>query len=241
MGRLIMGWALLWCVILAMLAVVVWPDDGSGVTERLQMLRSSSRSFSQRANDEYGVRNGWALPTATRAAEALPRSGIAHVLAAVIARLKSGGTMVEAFEEQIDGCFAVRKLTMQRLADLFTRRCLPDESHVQVMRAAVGVSAAAAVSEELGCRAVPCLEAVLGVYRQMRLMQNLKAQAFAVPKATIGLLSSLPLVAVALGELMGARPLMFLFGSQQGLACLASGGCCYAVGLIWVRCLLRDS
>lgn len=240
MGRLIRGWALLWCVILAMLAVLMWPDDGVEITGRLCALRSLSHGLTQHASGNY-VRNGWALSDAAKVAEVLPRSGIAQVLAAVIARLKSGGTVVEAFEEQLNGRFAVRRLTVQRLTDLFARRCLTDESHAQVMRAAVGVAAAATVSEKLGCRAVPCLEAVLGVYRQMRLMQNLKAQAFAVPKATIGLLSSLPLVAVALGELMGARPLMFLFGSQQGLACLASGGCCYAVGLIWVRCLLRDS
>ncbi|MCC2732351.1 hypothetical protein LK486_17800, partial [Fusicatenibacter saccharivorans] len=82
---------------------------------------------------------------------------------------------------------------------------LPDESRAQSVRAAMGAAAAATVSEELGCRAVPCLEAVLDVYSHMRLMQNMRAQAFAVPQATVGLLSALPAIAVVLGELMGAH------------------------------------
>lgn len=39
---------------------------------------------------------------------------------------------------------------------------------------------------------------------------------------------------------MGAHPLLFLFGSQRGLVCLVSGGCCYVVGLVWMRALMRD-
>lgn len=84
-------------------------------------------------------------------------------------------------------------------------------------------------------------EAVLTAYRQMRLMQNLRSQACAVPKATVGLLSALPAVTVALGELLGARPLAFLLGSPRGVVCLTLGGCCYAAGLAWMRALLKGS
>ena len=121
------------------------------------------------------------------------------------------------------------------------QRRLPDESPAQVLEAARGVTAAAVLSDELGCQAVPCLEAVLTAYRQMRLMQNLRSQACAVPKATVGLLSVLPAVTVALGELLGARPLAFLLGSPRGVVCLVLGGCCYAAGLAWMRALLKGS
>lgn len=65
--------------------------------------------------------------------------------------------------------------------------------------------------------------------------------ACAVPKATVGLLSALPAVTVALGELLGARPLAFLLGSPRGVVCLVLGGCCYAAGLAWMRALLKGS
>ena len=146
-----------------------------------------------------------------------PRVGVAQVITSAIARLRGGGTLV------------------------FEQRRLPDESPAQVLEAARGVTAAAVLSDELGCQAVPCLEAVLTAYRQMRLMQNLRSQACAVPKATVGLLSALPAVTVALGELLGARPLAFLLGSPRGVVCLVLGGCCYAAGLAWMRALLKGS
>ena len=46
--------------------------------------------------------------------------------------MAGGGTLVEAFEEQFGGRFAVRRLTPQRLTDLFERRRLPDESRAQI-------------------------------------------------------------------------------------------------------------
>lgn len=238
------GGILLWCVMLTMVAVLIWPSRQSGVVDRLRDVRSLSGRFNRGAGGGFVSRNGWDSNVGggagRRTTAALPRSGIAQVLASAIARMAGGGTLVEAFEEQFGGRFAVRRLTPQRLTDLFERRRLPDESRAQSVRAAMGAAAAATVSEELGCRAVPCLEAVLDVYSHMRLMQNMRAQAFAVPQATVGLLSALPAIAVVLGELMGAHPLLFLFGSQRGLVCLVSGGCCYVVGLVWMRALMRD-
>ena len=170
-----------------------------------------------------------------------PRVGVAQVITSAIARLRGGGTLVEAFEEQSSRRFATQRITVERLITVFEQRRLPDESPAQVLEAARGVTAAAVLSDELGCQAVPCLEAVLTAYRQMRLMQNLRSQACAVPKATVGLLSALPAVTVALGELLGARPLAFLLGSPRGVVCLVLGGCCYAAGLAWMRALLKGS
>ena len=152
----------------------------------------------------------------------------------------------DLFIPQAEACGLIVPMTSlimgrvgQRLAA--EQRRLPDESPAQVLEAARGVTAAAVLSDELGCQAVPCLEAVLTAYRQMRLMQNLRSQACAVPKATVGLLSALPAVTVALGELLGARPLAFLLGSPRGVVCLVLGGCCYAAGLAWMRALLKGS
>ncbi|WP_152209221.1 type II secretion system F family protein [Bifidobacterium cebidarum] len=154
--------------------------------------------------------------------------------------MNSGGTLLEAAEEQYGGHFATRELTEARLRKLCERAKLPDETPEQITRISQSMYAASQVSGRLGCRASPCLEVVLAAYRQLRLLQNLKAQALAVPKATVSLLSALPIVTILLGELLGSRPLEFLFDQTRGLICLLLGICCYAVGLIWVRALLRE-
>ena len=56
-----------------------------------------------------------------------------------------------------------------------------------------------------------------------------------------GLLGALPLVTIGLGELLGARPVQVLFGSAQGNACLAVGGAGYALGLLWMSSMMRNT
>lgn len=218
-------WVMMWCAVLVALAVLIWPGNKSG---RLYRLAYCGRAVDSAAINEPRYAGS-------------PRVGVAQVITSAIARLRGGGTLVEAFEEQSSRRFATQRITVERLITVFEQRRLPDESPAQVLEAARGVTAAAVLSDELGCQAVPCLEAVLTAYRQMRLMQNLRSQACAVPKATVGLLSVLPAVTVALGELLGARPLAFLLGSPRGVVCLVLGGCCYAAGLAWMRALLKGS
>lgn len=216
---------MMWCAVLVALAVLIWPGNKSG---RLYRLAYCGRAVDSAAINEPRYAGS-------------PRVGVAQVITSAIARLRGGGTLVEAFEEQSSRRFATQRITVERLITVFEQRRLPDESPAQVLEAARGVTAAAVLSDELGCQAVPCLEAVLTAYRQMRLMQNLRSQACAVPKATVGLLSALPAVTVALGELLGARPLAFLLGSPRGVVCLVLGGCCHAAGLAWMRALLKGS
>ena len=202
-------WVMMRCAVLVALAVLIWPGNKSG---RLYRLAYRGRAVDSAAINEPRYAGS-------------PRVGVAQVITSAIARLRGGGTLVEAFEEQSSRRFATQRITVERLITVFEQRRLPDESPAQVLEAARGVTAAA----------------VLTAYRQMRLMQNLRSQACAVPKATVGLLSALPAVTVALGELLGARPLAFLLGSPRGVVCLVLGGCCYAAGLAWMRALLKGS
>lgn len=231
----------MWCALMVALAVVLWPVGGSRAAARLEHCRPPGRGAGASARravaGPLGGRNPGAYGTGRRGAAA--RVGIAQVIASAIARMKGGGTMLEAFEEQSGGRFAIRKLTTRQLEAVFADCRLSDESRAQSGHAAAGVAAAARLSDELGCRIVPCLEAVLDAYRQMRLMQQLTAQAFAVPKATVGLLSALPAATVLLGELMGSHPMGFLLTDGRGLICLMLGGCCYIAGLAWMRALMK--
>lgn len=78
-------------------------------------------------------------------------------------------------------------------------------------------------------------------HRISRLLHDSRRSAFAVPRATAALLGALPLVTIGLGELLGARPVQVLFGSAQGNACLAVGGAGYALGLLWMSSMMRNT
>lgn len=164
--------------------------------------------------------------------------GIAATLASAIARIRGGGSLVEAFEEQGQIHFATRQLTVARIAAALRRRKMPRETDAQIIRTARQVCHAATLSDRLGCRSSEVLQAVSSTHRREQLAEDRRNQAFAAPEATIQLLSALPAVTVGLGEVLGARPLTFLFSSLQGLACLCLGAIWYSTGLIWVRHML---
>lgn len=235
--------ASIWCAMLVAVAVLL---AMRGTGRRVDRRRSALAGGSKRSDAAAGK-----------------RVGLAQTLAMAIARLRGGGTVAQAFADAGMGsatgssvrrayegrCEAVSALPVpslgraaewRRLRRLLEQASLPDEPQWQVSRVASGVQAVLELSDELGCPAASCLDAVLASYRHMRLMRHLTDQALAVPKATVGLLSALPAITVALGELMGAEPLRFLLGSRQGTVCLVLGACCYAAGLAWIHALLRD-
>ncbi|MCH9276604.1 pilus assembly protein [Bifidobacterium amazonense] len=214
--------------VLTSLSIAVWSDDGGETAERLPAVR---RGDARGSGHRRGVESSRTKSTS--------RIGIAAVIAAACATLRGGGSLVQAFAEQSDRGFAVNRLTEARLRELLAARALPKETSRQINRVAAEIAVAARISDRLGCPAASCLEAVGDTYRRSRKLEDLRAQVFAVPKATIRLLSGLPAVTILLGELMGSHPIAFLLGSPQGLMCLGLGLCCYAAGLVWTRTLLR--
>lgn len=76
--------------------------------------------------------------------------------------------------------------------------------------------------------------------KRQRLLDDLRTNAFAMPKATVKLLMALPQLTVLLGEGMGAHPLTFLFSGVRGWACLGFACVCYGFGLVWIRALMRQ-
>ncbi|WP_236023752.1 pilus assembly protein [Bifidobacterium miconis] len=208
-----------------LLSVVAWPYAGTAATDRLAEVRDTT----QRRSDTRGAVHSTSSV----------RVGIAAVIASACATLRGGGSLVQAFAEQSERGFAVHRLTEPRIRELLAERALPKETPSQINRVSAEITVAARIGERLGCPAASCLEAVGETYRRTRKLEDLRTQVFAVPKATIRLLSGLPAAAILLGELMGSHPIAFLFGSAQGLLCLALGLCCYIAGLAWTHALLR--
>lgn len=63
---------------------------------------------------------------------------------------------------------------------------------------------------------------------------QLEAQ-LAGPRATARMLAALPLVGLALGSLLGAEPLRWIFGTPVGLTCLAAGIGLTILGMWWTN------
>lgn len=191
--------------------------------------------------------------------------GVSVVLAGVVASLQGGVGVLEALCRQFEmpqqharasplsnphgaalpGLVAHTAVTdangdcdADAIAALLQTHRLTEETDAQIRAAAHGICAAYGVSRRLGCPAARCFEAVRESYARLRLREDLRRNAFAVPRSTVRMLMGLPAVTVALGELLGAHPLSVLFGSVQGMCCLLLGSICYAVGAAWMHRLM---
>lgn len=89
------------------------------------------------------------------------------------------------------------------------------------------------------------LAAVLARYAVQRESQldsdAARHTALAGPRATVRLLSWLPLFGLAVGYLIGVDPLAVLLGSTPGIAALCSGLVLTVVGRIWSRRLVQTA
>ncbi|WP_126030463.1 type II secretion system F family protein [Bifidobacterium callimiconis] len=171
------------------------------------------------------------------------RIGIVAVLSSITSFVRNGGTVVEAFEELAERTYPSPTITVDRAMEIFDAKRSDDETEERAWRVAVNVTMACQVSELLGCETARCLSAVSAAYRRECLMEASRSQALAMPESTMKLLAALPVVTVMLGEIMGASPLTFLFGSLYGWLCLLGGLTCYGIGLLWIDALtkpLRD-
>lgn len=165
--------------------------------------------------------------------------GMTAMIAALTSFMRNGADIVTACEEVSGQSFASKEITLRRAINMVQATRDGSEENSQLMRAAHHIHAAYRLSARSGCEMVKCLEAVRASMRQQTRLDELRRQAFSMPLATIRLLTWLPVLSIALGELIGAKTLRFLFTSLPGAACLAVGASLYALGLVWTRSLTR--
>ena len=164
--------------------------------------------------------------------------GSAVLIASLAALVRNGSGLVEAYEELSDRRFATEEVTYDRVHTMLREWCLPAEQDEGMEAIAVALVASYRLSADSGCRPSDCLRVVADMQKRQAAMKDARDGAFAMPRATVKLLSGLPILTVFLGELMGAHPLFFLFRPGAGLGCLVVGTCFYCAGLIWMRGLL---
>ena len=229
------------------LAVWLWPRRNTyDVDERT---RDGSGCAGGRWSKEHGGKRGLkpeGIDDLNASSNALPAIGCVACVASLRASVRSGVTLVQAFEELGGTPFATPELTRLRITMVIRSRCPLKEQFGQggqsgqVERLSGELYAACRLSLTLGCETDRCLQAVAESLKRQRLLDDLRANAFAMPKATMKLLMALPLLTVLLGEGMGVHSLVFLVSGVKGLACLGFALCCYTFGLIWIRALMRQ-
>ncbi|MFT8593752.1 MAG: hypothetical protein ABF747_09135 [Bifidobacterium sp.] len=165
--------------------------------------------------------------------------GTAALVASLASLMRNGSDVVAAFEELAGRRFATGNLTFHRAYALVKDSCRGDVQDGEATSAAHHLLAAYRLSARSGCEMVRCLDAVGASLSRSNHLEELRRQALSMPMATIRLLSWLPVVSMGLGELIGAKTLLFLFTTLSGAACLASGLGLYGVGLLWTHALTR--
>ena len=116
----------------------------------------------------------------------MPTIGAAACVAALRASVRSGATLVQAFEELQGAPFAVPELTRFRIDMAVRSRCSLQEQHKHVDQLGAELHAACTLSLQLGCEMSRCLEAVAASLKRRRLLDDLRAYAENVGKIVNG-------------------------------------------------------
>lgn len=129
-------------------------------------------------------------------------------------------------------CDGEGNVDVTQMARLFAACRLPHERASHCAQVACGVAVASAVSLELGCPAARCLEAVRAGYLRARLQDDLRANAFAMPKSTARMLLALPAGGGVPGRGCSARIRWACCSARhRGAPC-----CAWARFVMWADC-----
>jgi tight adherence protein B len=104
--------------------------------------------------------------------------------------------------------------------------------------AAAAAAAGWQLAERTGAPLADVLDSVASTLREEASVTAQVEAALAGPRATARLLTALPVAGVALGQLIGARPLSVLVTSGAGRTCAALGILLMLAGHVWMRRLV---
>lgn len=165
--------------------------------------------------------------------------GLSAYIGEAIAGVRSGVSLREAFSIDVEPSWAGAKQAEHTIQRRLATQALPEETEEQINHCAAALAVAYCLSEQLGCEASSCLQAVAISTARLRKVTDLRNNAFAMPQATVKLLSVLPLLTLAAAQLLGANPLGFLMWTPQGWGCIVFGGFCYVSGIVWMSSMLK--
>jgi tight adherence protein B len=190
----------------------------------------------------------WTVTRArARRAEAALRAGVVELLRAVAGELRSGRPAGAAFSAAAESADPGLLSAIAPLAHVAAggdpgELAAASRAVASSGRGLAGLARFAAcwqVADTSGAALAPAIDRVAdALHDEIEFAQSLAA-SLAAPRATVRLLAALPVVGLALGGVLGARPLAFLLDSPAGLGCLAIAAAFDVIGLRWGRRIAR--
>ena len=140
------------CAVLCGLAVWLWPRRNvCDVGERAgNVVGRAGESLDEKPDGGFDGRSD-GIEEANMPAKPLPAIGCVACVASLRASVRSGATLVQAFEELGGTPFATPELTRLRITMVIRSRCPPKEQCGQVERLSGELYAACRLSLTLGC------------------------------------------------------------------------------------------
>ncbi|NEM05277.1 type II secretion system F family protein [Geodermatophilus normandii] len=163
---------------------------------------------------------------------------LADALAALAAELRSGRPL-EAATASAVGVVPDPAAARDLARALRAPEAVPAEASSELDRAHERLAAAVRLSNRTGCSLAAVAGAVEDDLRARRRQRDELSSATAGPRASAALLAGLPLLALAMGGGIGARPWEVLTTTVIGQVLLVAGVALEAAGLAWSARLVR--
>ncbi len=153
--------------------------------------------------------------------------------------LQAGQIPTHALDDAATDCpvLAPAALTGRLGGDIAA--ALHDTGRVPGREGLTRVAAAWRVSESTGAPVAAVLTRVAENLRKERHLGGVVAAELATARASGRIMALLPFVAVAVGMLVGADPISFLFGSWIGELMFLAGTVLAAIGVVWTERIAR--
>lgn len=153
--------------------------------------------------------------------------------------LQAGQLPARALQDAADDCPVLAPAAVTGRLGGDVGQALADAGRAAGHDGLLRVSAAWRVSEATGAPIAPVLAGVAETLREERHLAGVVAAELAAARASGRIMAVLPFVAIALGTLIGAEPLAFLFGSWSGELALIAGVGLAAGGVVWTEKIAR--
>ena len=183
----------------------------------------------------------WLATRAKRSGKLSPERRLVHALRALAAELSSGGTPVKALERAAGTPpLWPRALAAAHFGESVPRGLIHDAQDTPHLDAQLRQLAACwSVGTSHGAGLVTSIERLaLSVQSQFELRAVLNSE-LAAPRATMKMLSLLPLVGITMGYLLGADPIRWFLGSTLGAVIVIIAVLLTFIGVMWTRRIVQ--
>lgn len=180
---------------------------------------------------------GWLAHRRRRSRGLSPERRLVHALRALAAELRAGSTPRDALERAAgDPPLWPRALAAARFAESVAHGLQHDADDTPRLAAQLRQLAACwSVGTTHGAGLVTSVERLaLSVQAQFELRSVLSSE-LAAPRATMRMLSLLPVIGIAMGYLLGADPIGWFVGSPVGAVIALVAAALTGAGVVWTR------